>query len=67
MGIFSSGDANSPTIEWQPIKNVNSAISKFTYRAKIPGGWLVTTAHGNSAMGATFVPDPNHEWDGNSI
>ncbi|HBB96663.1 MAG TPA: hypothetical protein DC054_14860 [Blastocatellia bacterium] len=48
------------------------------YRAKIPGGWLVlmrnhkyheeyseTWAYGYG--GATFVPDPNHEWDGSSI
>lgn len=33
------------------------------YRAQIPGGWLVLCDGG----GITFVPDPNHVWDGNSL
>ena len=31
-------------------------------RAKIPGGWLL-----NISNSPTFVPDPNHEWDGGSL
>ena len=31
-------------------------------RAKIPGGWLVS-----SPSSVTFVPDPNHDWDGTSL
>ncbi|MCS7024253.1 MAG: hypothetical protein NZV14_05595 [Bryobacteraceae bacterium] len=34
------------------------------YRTAIPGGWLVT----NASFGAvTFVPDPEHRWDGSSV
>jgi hypothetical protein len=37
-------------------------------RAKIPGGWLVGIESGNvRSWGLTFVPDPNHEWDGGSL
>ncbi|MBL8215674.1 MAG: hypothetical protein JNK87_33440 [Bryobacterales bacterium] len=31
-------------------------------RARVPGGWLVSTAYA-----VTFVPDPQHEWDGGSV
>jgi hypothetical protein len=34
-------------------------------RAKIPGGWLVRTISDGLAM--TFVPDPDHLWDGSSL
>jgi len=48
------------------------------HRAKVPGGWMVmmqqydaqaTTSHafGYGFGGLTFVPDPNHEWDGTSL
>ncbi|MEL6105374.1 MAG: hypothetical protein AAFU85_05030 [Planctomycetota bacterium] len=38
------------------------------YRAKIPGGWLVTNQPGpNGGKGLAYVPDPNHQWDGGSI
>ena len=35
------------------------------FRAKIPGGWLV--GNPNADSGLTFVPDPEHKWDGNSL
>ncbi len=35
-----------------------------TLRAKIPGGWLVRDTRDR---GITFVPDPQHAWDGNSL
>jgi hypothetical protein len=39
----------------------------FTYRAEVPGGWLVATWAGTAKRhgyggGLTFVPDPDHEW-----
>lgn len=41
------------------------------WRAKIPGGWLVTVAENGDASGSglatTFVPDPGHRWDGGSL
>ena len=47
-------------------------------RAKIPGGWLVVfynqfsdvvyqSTYGLGYGGVTFIPDPNHTWDGSSI
>jgi len=37
-------------------------------RAKIPGGWLVGVESGSvRSWGLTFVPDPEHEWDGGSL
>jgi len=39
-------------------------------RSKIPGGWLVKSQfHRNDAggCGLTFVPDPEHTWDGTSL
>ena len=50
-------------------------------RTKVPGGWLVMMymvevetldvglrgAWGYGLGGLTFVPDPQHEWDGNSL
>jgi hypothetical protein len=41
-----------------------------TWRAKVPGGWLVlTTLPYNSgiAQSTTFYPDPAHEWDGQTL
>jgi hypothetical protein len=32
-------------------------------RAKIPGGWLIAGA----GDGITFLPDPAHEWNGESL
>ena len=34
------------------------------YRAKIPGGWLVAVRPNDNL---TFIPDPEHEWDGGSL
>lgn len=38
----------------------------YVYRTKIPGGWLVVVSQ-QEGCGATFVPDPEHRWDGNSL
>jgi len=38
---------------------------RVTYRAKIRGGWLVGMP--DSDKGMTFVLDPEHKWDGNSL
>ena len=34
-----------------------------TYRAAVPGGWLVFFQMG-TAGGVTFYPDHEHRWDG---
>jgi hypothetical protein len=33
-----------------------------TSRAKVPGGWLISTS-----SGLTFLPDPDHAWAGSSL
>jgi len=42
-------------------------------RTKIPGGWLVMVDKWDIneerpvGVGVTFVPDPEHKWDGSSL
>ncbi len=37
-------------------------------RSKVPGGWIVVIlGKDDSEKVGVFVPDPNHEWDGNSL
>jgi hypothetical protein len=36
------------------------------YRAKVPGGWLVLFCFGDGSS-ITFMPDPDHLWDGSSL
>lgn len=39
------------------------------FRTKVPGGWLVilfAEDQSGTGGGVTFIPDPNHEWDGGS-
>ena len=39
-------------------------------RCKVPGGWLVESLYSSAngiGKGLTFVPDPEHRWDGNSL
>jgi hypothetical protein len=69
-----------PTLAWEKLdgeiggKKTNSKI----WRTKIPGGWLVrmhstkeevSEQSGTSWAygGLTFLPDPDHKWDGNSL
>lgn len=37
-----------------------------TYRARVPGGWLIKVRD-RDAAGVLFYPDANHEWDGSSL
>lgn len=45
----------------------------YLYRAKVTGGWLMIASQDDNEEGmeniksSTFMPDPNHEWDGGSI
>jgi len=50
------------TLNWGKIKNRNYTYNDL-YRAKVFGGWLVAVSSG----GVTFLPDPDHQWDGNSL
>ena len=51
------------SIEARNIFRDNPAEWVTMFRAKIPGGWLLT-GHDFSAF--TFIPDPLHAWDGTS-
>jgi hypothetical protein len=65
-------------LQWKRIKETydgtpevpnNRADQGFTYRAEVPGGWLVGVWAGKDAShawggGLTFVPDPDHKaWE----
>lgn len=65
-------------LEWKRVSEVydgKDTPTCSTYRAKVPGGWLVTvwaapttdktnedTNRQTFGGGATFVPDPTHGW-----
>jgi len=52
-------------LEWQEIDKHRGWGNNLTFRAPIPGGWLVKTlwsANDGGGVGITFVPDPNNEW-----
>ena len=44
-------------------RTTTTSASFSIYRARIPGGWLVTVRPHDSV---TFVPDAQHEWSGGS-
>ena len=62
-----------PKLEWKCVQEDYANARKpkpdsFTYRAKVPGGWLVavwggTAAEHGLAGGATFVPDQHWTWE----
>jgi len=49
---------------WEKLEDDFSSYDP-TYRAKVPGGWLIRVGEGSG--GITFYPDPEHLWDGNTI
>jgi hypothetical protein len=66
-----------PTIRWEPLGQISAPFGMKTFRAAVPGGWLVCvherkeetrvgkdrSGHGiGVGAGVTFVPDPLHEW-----
>jgi hypothetical protein len=64
MGLFSSTDSK---IKWEKL---GSEQNLETYRSKVPGGWLITVRTGAGAwagLGVSFMPDPDHSWDGCSL
>ena len=57
------------TVKWETPSPARPG-SRGMSRSKIPSGWLVETRHSTSngmGIGLTFVPDPEHKWDGNSL
>jgi hypothetical protein len=51
--------APSATLRFEALAAGSYAIA----RAKVPGGWLVAIG----GTGLVFYPDPEHEWNGESI
>jgi hypothetical protein len=55
-----------PKLEWQRLES--SGLEGKAYRCPLPGGWLVhVSPYGDYAGGLTFLPDPEHSWDGGSV
>ena len=54
----------SGTLSWERVKMTPRYFQ--TYRARVPGGWLVVTTHGGAAggLGLTYCPDPEYQWEG---
>lgn len=54
---------------WESLIDVRQPLYGLgTWRAKVPGGWLVTVrSNGGKSGGLTFYPDPHHQWDGGSL
>ncbi len=52
------------------LEQIESNVYSFQeiYRTKVPGAWLVVIK-GTSGedVSLTFYPDPNYEWDGDSM
>ena len=57
-------DKHMLCFELVPDRILSSSANLTLYRAKIFGGWLVAVRPHDSL---TFVPDPQHEWDGGSL
>jgi hypothetical protein len=53
-------------VNWETLQNGIRLEGYDLYRAKVPGGWLIYIDRVEHS-GLTFLPDPNHEWDGNSL
>ena len=62
-------------LNWQEVPETAASTmpaSHYTFRAAVPGGWLVAIWAGEDKKnacadrwggGLTFVPDPDHAWD----
>lgn len=66
----------TPQFNWEKLnatidgKKTNIMSGFSTWRAKVPGGWLVIVSGlsgPSGARGVTFYPDPDHKWDGATL
>ena len=66
--VFAADQDNDDNFVWEQV-DWDYKQSTLTRRAKIPGGWLVNTRQvgKHPGNGLTFVPDPQHIWDGQSL
>ena len=60
------------TLDWVLLEETYDPVQPkpdgFTYRARVPGGWLVSVWAGTMEKhgmggGLTFLPDPDDKWD----
>ena len=62
-----------PPLDWERIGDSLFDGAKWgtaTYRLKVPGGWLIMLWLQDTCTGAlstTFVPDPEHKWEGTPL
>ncbi len=50
---------------WEAVPSSGGAGWCDWFRAKVPGGWLVSVQWDDGAS-LTFYPDPEHQWDPNN-
>ena len=62
--LFDGGNSRTPVLEWQKLKSRNNKHMSELYRTAVPGGWLISQS---GIGGLVFLPDPKHEWDGDSL
>lgn len=55
--------ANTPRLYWEKLKTQDRHVPDL-YRSPIPGGWIISNGLDG---GLTFIPDADHQWDGNSL
>ena len=53
-------------LHWERIENSGDYSDFGTYRSKVPGGWLILIIE-EDGTSITFLPDPTHNWNGNSL
>jgi hypothetical protein len=54
-----------PPLVFQKLNAVGLGIETLR-RAKVPGGWIIVVRQ-IAGCGTTFMPDPEHKWDGASL
>jgi hypothetical protein len=57
-------DRRPLTFELLPNRISCNSATFSIYRAKVPGGWLLAMRPHDQL---SFIPDPQHEWDGGSL
>ena len=63
--LFGGGSSRrTPVLEWQKLKSRNNKHTPELYRTAVPGGWLISQSE---TGGLVFLPDPDHDWDGDSL
>jgi hypothetical protein len=71
--VVAQEPAKKDAVLWAGLPNRGMGLNSEINRAKVPGGWLVfvsvqspSRAGESAGSGLTFVPDPEHKWDGTS-